>query len=87
MYISEDKSRWLVRVEEKVDGGMAVIHYKGWRNHFDEAVPCTSLRPKPADDICKLVKNAQLPSEEEVLAFRHTLSFSCIARDLIFGIS
>ncbi len=73
MYVSKDKSRWLVRVEEKVDGGMALIHYKGWRKNYDETVPCTCLRPKPAEEICEMVKNAQLPSEEEERAFRHTL--------------
>ena len=66
MYTSEDKSRWLVRVEEKLDGGLALIHYKGWRHHFDEAVPCSSLRPKPSDDICK-IKNAQFLDSDRFL--------------------
>ncbi len=75
--MAKDESRYLVRVEEKLDRGMALIHYKGWRKSFDEIVPCTSLRPKPDDDICNFVRNAQLPSEEEERAFRQTLFLFC----------
>ena len=78
MYITEDKSRWLVRVEEKLEGGLALIHYKGWRYHFDEAVPRTSLRPKPSDDISVMVKNAQFLDTDRFHDRSTKPSYPCI---------
>jgi hypothetical protein len=77
MFIGKDESRWLVRVEEKMDGGRALIHFKGWKSVHDDVVHCSSLRPKPPDKICAMARNALLPSEEEEKAIRCAHTIKC----------